>query len=149
MKLMSLKRISVAAALALVCTFANAGTFVVRGYGAGLDTRTVDVISDLVTEEFTRTFDAKKYGIVVHYSHIQIGNDNVCYAMTGVSRNVPDSRNQAIPAWSTKATYLIRNAGNLDGRQRQECVVSAIRAAIKDLMSTDPELVKSRSTASL
>ena len=146
---MSLGKIITTIALTTLCSVAHAGMFSTRTYGDGVE-NVGDKISDLVTDRFTQVFDANTYSVVVIFQHAQVGQDNVCMAIAGVTRRQsPDKQTLPIPAWRLTSTHLQRNSGTLDYARKEACLLSAIRSAVQDLMQVEPEAVRANSARSL
>lgn len=141
-----MKKMFLVAGILVVTPIVNAGVFSSSAFGDHLGAPVSKVISDLVSEDFTSTFPHDRYEIVVVYQHARLGNDNVCYAMAGVSKKQKEgSRSSVVPALRFNSTQIDRNTGSWTTAKVRECLSQAVRDAVENMMSVPARELKQRS----
>lgn len=125
----------------LSISIANAGGYYTSAYGDDIGQPVGNFIKDIVSDDFTNILPSSKYEIVIVYEHTQLGNDNICYAIAGVSRKI--SQNDTLmPSNRFSYHYINRDSGAYNVSQIRECQAKAIRNAVDNMMSISPKELK-------
>lgn len=127
------------ALLALAAGGAAALDIHVRAHGDEAMGKVEPIIEDLITERFAAYFPPTMYTLFVFVDHHRLGDDNLCYAMVGVTRSTTAGRQSRLPAMRFTSAYLDRGSADLSPSAKRGCLAKALRHAVKAVMDTRPE----------
>lgn len=140
-----MKKLLLAVSL-LPIAHAFAGTFHVSEFGDDLGTPVSRLIAGVVTDDFTSTFPAEKYSIVVIYRHFRLGNDNLCDAIAGVThKKKKGDIAPPVPLWRFSSNIVDRNSGSWNVNATRDCQFQVIRRAVENMMSIPSKELKEKS----
>lgn len=123
----------------------HAGEYIVDSYsGTEPIQNLVHYLRGDVTEAFTQAFPSPKYQVVVFYNHAQINQDNICSASAGITLSPKSGARSTVPLNRYLVTKLDRDGGRLDDKAVQNCQLTAIREAVKDLMAAPISELKAK-----
>ncbi len=103
-------------------------------------------IKDVVTDAFAQEFPPAKYSLFVFLDHHRLGNDNVCYALVGVTRRVDAG---TLPVVRYSSAYFDKGGKKLSPAREKGCLAKPLRHAMKGLVSAKPGEIRRASEGKL
>jgi len=103
-------------------------------------------IKDLMTDAFAQEFPPAKYSLFVFLDHHRLGNDNVCYALVGLTRRVDAG---TLPVVRYSSAYFDKGSKKLSPQQEKGCLAKPLRHAVKGLVSAKPAEIRRASQGRL